>query len=120
MQASMSMSSSSKRNGGAGGFLQFAPTWEAKTKGYTSDICYFGKGMDKKYLTTSTNLENYIREKYGTTMLSYMTTGKMTIDTEASYERVCQENDVSRGQHTTLVVCIICCCCIVIRPLEHG
>jgi hypothetical protein len=73
------MSSSSNRIGGAGGFLQSSPTWNAKTKGYTSDIFYFGKGMDKKYLTTSTNLENYIGEKYGTTMLSYMTAGKMTI-----------------------------------------
>ena len=71
--------SMSNRTAGTGGFLQTAPTWEAKTKGYTSDICYFGKGMDKKYLTTSTNLENYIGEKYGTTMLSYMTAGKMTI-----------------------------------------
>ena len=75
----MSMSSSSKRNGRAGGFLQYPPTWEAKTKGYTSDIFYFGNGMAKKYLITATNLENYVGEKYGTTMLSYMTTGKKII-----------------------------------------
>ena len=69
----------SSRTGGSGGFLQAAHTWEAKTKGYTSDIFYFGNGMAKKYLTTATNLENYVGEKYGTTMLSYMTTGKKII-----------------------------------------
>ena len=71
--------SMSNRTAGTGGFLQTAPTWEAKTKGYTSDIFYFGNGMAKKYLTTATNLENYVGEKYGTTMLTYMTTGKKII-----------------------------------------
>ena len=72
-------SSSSNRKGGSSGFLQTEPTWEAKTKGYTADFFYFGKGMDRKFLSTAANLEDYVGEKYGSSTLTYMKTGAKKI-----------------------------------------
>ena len=80
MQTSMSSNrSNSSRTGGSNGFLQSEPTWESKTKGYEAEFFYWGKGMDKKYLSVATNLESYVGEKYGTSALTFMTSNKRKI-----------------------------------------
>ena len=68
---SIMMSTNNSRMGGSRGFLQSGPAWEATTKGYEKDIFYFGKGMDKKYLTSSAQLEHYIGDHYGTSALAF-------------------------------------------------
>ena len=64
IQTSMSSTTTSNKTGGSKGFLQSEPVgWEATTKGYEKDIFYYGKGMEKKYLTTASRLEHYIGDK---------------------------------------------------------
>ena len=70
---------SNKSGGGTGGFLPSVPTWEAKTKGCENDFFYWGKGMEAKFLTTSSHLEDYVGEKYGPSALAYMTKRKMVV-----------------------------------------
>ena len=82
MQSSMSSNNSNSknsRNGGSNGFLQSEPTWESKTKGYDAEFFYWGKGMDRKYLSVATNLESYVGEKYGTSALTFMTSNKKKV-----------------------------------------
>ena len=72
IQISMSNTTISNKTGKSKGFLQSEPIgWEATTKGYEKDIFYYGKGMEKKYLTSSARLEHYIGDHYGTGALAF-------------------------------------------------